>query len=134
MFFGEGIASSGSVAVGGLRFQTDIGGPWVVFARFDSTGTQRTVIQTSSTVYNRGYARVRGEWTNYLLAGNRYMLLRIYVDGVLISETNFAGTAGSSWPLVDVTRFFRANTALGVVSNLVIGTPSLPEGSQAAGI
>ena len=134
VFFGEGIASSGSVAVGGLRFQTDNGGPWVVFARFDSTGTQRTVLQTSSTVYNRGYARVRGEWTNYLLAGNRYMLLRIYVDGVLISETNFAGTAGSSWPLVDVTRFFRANTALGVVSNLVIGTPSLPEGSQAAGI
>ena len=134
VFFGEGIASSGSVAVGGLRFQTDNGGPWVVFARFDSTGTQRTVLQTSSTVYNRGYARVRGEWTNYLLAGNRYMLLRIYVDGALIQEANFAGTAGSSWPLVDVTRFFRANSALGVVSNLVIGTPSLPEGSQAAGI
>jgi hypothetical protein len=134
VFFGEGIASSGPVAVGGLRFQTDNGGPWVVFARFDSTGTQRTVLQTSSTVYNRGYARVRGEWTNYMLAGSRYMFLRIYVDGVLISETNFAGTSGSAWPLVDVTRFFRANAAIGVVSNLVLGIPALPEGARAAGI
>ena len=132
--FGEGTVSSGSAAVGGLGFQTDITGPWTVFFRFDSSGAKHNVLLTSSTVHNRGYARLRGEWTNYLLNGSRFMLLRIYVDGVLAQEINRAGTAGSSWPLVDVTRFFRANSALGVVSSLVIGTPSLPEGSTAAGI
>ena len=77
------------------------------------------------------------EWTNYLLAGSRYMMLRLYLNGALQVENNYAGTAGSSWPIVDVTRLARLRGASGdqgTISNLVIGTPSLPEGSQAAGI
>jgi hypothetical protein len=77
------------------------------------------------------------EWTNYLLSGNRYMMLRLYLNGTLQVENNYAGTAGSTWPIVDVTRLVRLRGSSGdqgTISNLILGTASLPEGSTAAGI
>ena len=139
-FFGDSAATTAATQIGILRFQTDNSGPSVVFARFDSSGTQRTTLLTSSTVYNRGYAKIRGEWLNYTLAGTRYMLIRCYVDGALAQELNVAGTAGTSWPTIDVSRLSRmanSTSALGsqgTISNLTLGVPLLPQGAVPAGI
>lgn len=121
--------------VGGLSTNT------MRFLRYYAVGTQVSVSFTDAPFSTGESGRVRMEWTNFLLGGSRYMYLRIYTitGGIttLRSETNFAGTVGSSWSALDVTRLSRIGSGggwQGTISNLVIGTPSLPEGSQAAGI
>ena len=131
--FGDGIATTAGTVI----FTTNLSGTIIRFGRYDSGAVLRNAQIGNATVFNAGSARVRMEWTNYLLAGTRYMYLRLYLNGTLQVETNYASTAGPSWPIVDVTRFARLRSTSGdqgTISNLVIGTPSLPEGSQAAGI
>lgn len=131
--FGDGITSTAGTVI----FTTNLSGTIIRFGRYDSGAVLRNAQIGNSTVFNAGTARVRMEWTNYLLAGTRYMWLRLYLNGTLQVETNYASTAGPSWPIVDVTRLARLRSTSGdqgTISNLVIGTPSLPEGSQAAGI
>jgi hypothetical protein len=131
--FGEGSITT----AGTIIFTTDLSGTSIRFGRYDSTATLRNASVTASTIFNSGTARVRMEWTNYLLSGNRYMMLRLYLNKTLQIENNYAGTAGSSWPIVDVTRLVRLRSSSGdqgTISNLILGTPSLPEGSTAAGI
>jgi hypothetical protein len=131
--FGDGIVTT----AGTLILTTDLSGTTIRFARYDSTATRRDASVTNATVYNAGTARVRMEWTNYQIGGSRYMYLRLYLNGSLQIETNYAGQAGSSWPSVDVTRLARLRSVSGdqgTVSNIVLGTPVLPEGARAAGI
>jgi hypothetical protein len=131
--FGEGILTT----PGTIIFTTDQSGTTIRFGRYDSASSLRNASVSAATIFNDRTARVRMEWTNYLLAGSRFMLLRLYLNNTLQVETNYAGTAGSSWPTVDVTRFGRLRATAsdqGVVSNLVLGIPALPEGARAAGI
>lgn len=131
--FGDGIATTAGTVI----FTTNLSGTSIRFGRYDSTATLRNAQIANATVFNAGTARVRMEWTNYLLSGTRYMWLRLYLNGTLQVETNYASTAGPSWPIVDVTRLARFRSTAGdqgTVSNLIFGTPSLPEGAQAAGI
>ena len=133
---------STGTASGAIRL--DVGGSstnTMRFLRYYAAGTQVSVSFTDAPFSTGESGRVRMEWTNFLLGGSRYMYLRIYTitGGIttLRSETNFAGTVGSSWSALDVTRLSRIGSGggwQGTISNLVIGTPSLPEGSQAAGI
>ena len=103
-----------------------------------TASSQSRVTFTDATIYSRGCARLRFEWTNYTMSGSRYMFIRLYADGILKAETNFAGSAGTSWPQALVTQFWKGRVAARgeqiTLSNLVIGTPALPEGATAAGI
>jgi hypothetical protein len=131
--FGDGVSTS----AGSIIATINGSGSVIRFGRYDSTATLRNAQYGSASDIALQAAKMRFEWTNYTLAGTRYMFLRIYLNGVLKNEVNYAGTAGSSWPVIDVSRLWRARGAsgdAGTWSNLVIGTPSLPEGSTAAGI
>jgi hypothetical protein len=130
--FGDGISLT---STGTIIFTT--AGTTLRFGRYDSSATLRSASIVNATVYNAGSARVRMEWTNYLLGGSRYMFLRLYLNGTLQIETNFAGTSGTSWPVVDVTRFARLQDTTGqssTISNLILGTPSLPSGATPSGL
>ena len=137
---GEFLGDTATGDTGGFFFRTDKSGNWVVFSRRDTGSTNRNVLYTSATVHDRGYGKIRAEWTNYTLSGNRFMYLRIYVDGVLGQEINYAGTVGTAWPVMSMTRLSRmaqTTSALGsqgTISNLTLGVPTLPQGAVPAGI
>jgi hypothetical protein len=137
---GEFLGDTATGDTGGFFFRTDKSGNWVVFSRRDTGNTNRNVLYTSATVHDRGYGKIRAEWTNYTLSGSRYMFMRIYIDGVLGQEINYAGTAGTAWPVMSMTRLSRmaqTTSALGsqgTISNLTIGVPALPQGAVPAGI
>jgi hypothetical protein len=137
---GEFLGDTAVGDTGAFFFRTDKSGNWVVFSRRDVSNTNRNILFTSATVHDRGYGKIRAEWTNYTLSGNRFMFLRIYVDGVLGQEINYAGTAGTAWPVMSMTRLSRmaqTTSALGsqgTISNLTLGVPLLPQGAVPAGI
>jgi hypothetical protein len=137
---GEFLGDTAAGDTGAFFFRTDKSGNWVVFSRRDVSNTNRNILFTSATVHDRGYGKIRAEWTNYTLSGNRFMFLRIYVDGVLGQEINYAGTAGIAWPVMSMTRLSRmaqTTSALGsqgTISNLTLGVPLLPQGAVPAGI
>jgi hypothetical protein len=138
--FGEFLGDTAAGDTGAFFFRTDKSGNWVVFSRRDVSNTNRNILFTSATVHDRGYGKIRAEWTNYTISGNRFMFLRIYVDGVLGQEINYAGTAGTAWPVMSMTRLSRmaqTTSALGsqgTISNLTLGVPLLPQGAVPAGI
>jgi hypothetical protein len=137
---GEFLGDTAAGDTGAFFFRTDKSGNWVVFSRRDVSNTNRNILFTSATVHDRGYGKIRAEWTNYTLSGNQFMFLRIYVDGVLGQEINYTGTAGTAWPVMSMTRLSRmaqTTSALGsqgTISNLTLGVPLLPQGATPAGI
>lgn len=107
----------------------------------NATFTDATLAATTKA------ARIRIEWVNYVLSGTRYAYLRIYTisGGVATLRTvdsNQASTIGGLWGTIDPSRLFKFRTTAAsgnssdgvIVSNLVIGTPSLPTGAVPAGI
>jgi hypothetical protein len=131
--FGEGTLTT----AGTIIFTVNASGAIIRFGRYDSGAGLRNAQIGNATVFNNGSACVRMEWTNYILAGSRYMMLRLYLNGSLQVENNYAATAGSTWPIVDVTRLVRLRPASGdqgTISNLILGTPSLPSGATPSGL
>jgi hypothetical protein len=135
-FFGDGNNTTSGVIIG----TSNQSGTVLRFGIYDGTtptAQLRNAQIGNSTIYNAGRAKVRFEWTNYTLAGNRFMFLRIYLNNVLQNEVNYAGTSGTSWPAIDVSRLWRprGNGAdSGIWSNLTLGVPALPQGAVPAGI
>jgi hypothetical protein len=131
--FGDGTSTS----AGSIIATINSSGSVIRFGRYDSTATLRNAQYGSASDIALQAAKMRFEWTNYTLAGTRYMFLRIYLNGVLNNEVNYAGTAGTSWPAIDVSRLWRARGAsgdAGTWSNLTLGVPLLPQGAVPAGI
>jgi hypothetical protein len=132
-FFGESSSQTAGTLIG-----TVVSGTTTIrFGIYAPTGTVRNAEVNNATVFNSGGAKVRFEWTNYTLAGNRFMYARLYLNGSLASEVNYAGTVGTSWPSIDVSRLWRPRTDgtdAGLWSNLTLGVPALPQGAVPAGI
>ena len=132
-FFGDSSSTTAGSQIGTVVSATST----IRFGVYSPAGTVRNAEVNNATVFNAGGARVRFEWTNYTLAGSRYMLLRLYLNGALQNEVNYAGTVGTSWPAIDVSRFWRPRTDgsdAGTWSNLTLGVPALPQGAVPAGI
>jgi len=132
-FFGDSSSTTAGSLIG-----TVVSGTTVIrFGIYAPTGTVRNADVINSAVFNSGGAKVRFEWTNYTLSGNRFMYARLYLNGSLASEVNYAGTVGTSWPAIDVSRIWRPRTDgtdAGLWSNLTLGVPLLPQGAVPAGI
>lgn len=132
-FFGDSSSTTAGSQIGTVVSATSA----IRFGIYAPSGTVRNAEAINATVFNAGGARVRFEWTNYTLGGSRFMYLRTYLNGVIGSEVNYAGTVGTSWPAIDVSRFWRPRTDgtdTGTWSNLTLGVPDLPQGAVPAGI
>jgi hypothetical protein len=131
----------GVVINGHRRIQIPSGSSNTFLAEIYTSTTGRQVTFTDSTLYSRGYGTLRIEWLNYSLSGIRYCLLRLYADGVLKVESNFAGVV-TAWPAFDPTLLWQGPWVSGgiirgeqtTISNLTLGTPELPQGAVPAGI
>ena len=128
---------------GAIRLDVGGGGANIVrFLRYYADAVSVASQFTDSAFAQGESGRLRLEWTNYTLGGVRYMFIRTYTvaGGVatLKNELNVASTVGSTWPVLDITRLARIGAQSGhwqgVVSNIVFGTPQLPEGATPAGI
>jgi hypothetical protein len=131
--FGDGQATSAGTIIATINSS----GSTIRFGRYDSSATLRNAQYSSASDIALPGARMRFEWTNYTLAGSRYMFLRIYLNGVLKNEVNYAGTSLTAWPAIDVSRLWRSRGSAGdagTISSLTLGVPTLPQGAVPAGI
>jgi hypothetical protein len=131
--FGDGV----STTAGSIIATINSSGSVIRFGRYDSSATLRNAQYSSASDIALPGARMRFEWTNYTLAGSRYMFLRIYLNGVLKNEVNYAGTSLTAWPAIDVSRLWRSRGSAGdsgTWSNLTLGVPALPQGAVPSGI
>jgi len=80
--------------------------------------------------FDFGKHRWRLEWMNYTLNGVRVVKHNLYFDGTLVSSQDAASLFGATaWTDIDLTKLISNGSVFAIISNLVLGYPTLPDGA-----
>jgi hypothetical protein len=91
--------------------------------------TGRGLITSTATLFDGAKHRVRLEWSNYVLAGVRYMWLKIYIDGTLAASQDVAALYGATAWIAPERLWLSDGNVFATLGDVVPSYLPLPDGA-----